>query len=834
MKKRTSRKIRSSRPKARTPAAGAPAHLPAAPTGEAAWEVLRQETPLIQWTTDAELRITSSAGSGLSLFDLKPNQTVGMTMYEFLKTDDPTYLPIAMHLKALQGETVSYDMEWNGHFFHTVIKPLPRANGTPRGCIGVSLDITERKRLENARDETARRFESIVEKSPDMIAVHADGRYVYINPAGLRLIGADSADQFIGKPVLSIVHPDHHAVVSDRIRQAAGGTPTPPRELQFITLDGRVIDVEVRGIPVTHQGREAIQIFVRDISKRKAAETALRESEERYRRLIEQSPEMVAVSVDGLFAYLNATGAKLLGARRPEELIGRAVRDFIHPDFREVVGERIRQVLEEGRTTPPLEEKFITLDGRTVDVETTASPVAYRGKPALQLMVRDISERKRSEFELLQDVFYDKLTGLPNRAMFLEHLRQGLERSRGGGSPFGVLLLDLDRFKIVNDSLGHTAGDQLLISIAKRLETCIGRDDTVARLSGDEFGILLASAGDARDASRVAERVHQVLAPPFDLAGREIFSSASIGIIVCGQEHAVPEHILRDADTAMNRAKSLGKARHEIFHPEMHESAMALLELETDLRKALERREFRLHYQPIVSLETGRIAGFEALVRWQHPEKGLIAPCDFIPVAEETGLIVPLGWWILKEATRQIRRWHGAGPAAANLTMSVNLSSRQFSQPDLVERVHAALQDAELSARHLKLEITESVIMENAESLTALLLQLRALEIELIIDDFGTGYSSLSYLHRFPVNTLKIDRSFVNHTALGGEHNSLLRAIVNLAHNLDMEVTAEGVETAEQLAQLRTLKCKYAQGFLFSKPVDGETAGRLLASTPSW
>lgn len=801
---------------------------------EAAWNAFCDEAPIIHWTTDAEFRFTSAIGPGLAALKLGPDQVVGMTLPAYFGPGEPGELALAMHRQALAGETVTYDIAWMDRFYHCVLKPLRRARGgRPVGCVGVALDITERKKLEDHKADASGLFERLVEQAPDMIAVHANGRYVYINPAGARLMGASSPDEFVGRPALSIVHPDYRSIVEERMGQVRRGQAVPPREMKFITLDGRVLDVETRGIPIQWQGLAAHQIVVRDISKRKTAESALRESEERYRKLIDQSPEMVAVSVEGRFAYVNAMGAKLLGARRPAELIGRAVREFVHPDSREVEDERVRQVLEEGRAVPPLEEKFVTLAGRAIDVEATASPIAYLGEPALQLIARDISERKRAEFELLQDVFYDKLTGLPNRALFLEHLRRGIESLRGGRPPFSVLLLDLDRFKIVNDSLGPTAGDELLISVAKRLETCIARGDTVARLSGDEFGILLGSAADARDAARVAERVHQVLAPPFDLSGREIFSSASIGVVVCEESHGVPEHVLRDADTAMNRAKSLGKARHEIFNPEMHENALALLELETDLRKAIERQEFRVHYQPIVSLESGRIAGFEALLRWRHPEKGIVLPSEFIPVAEETGLIVPIGWWILREACRQVRAWHQAG-APPDLSVSVNLSSRQFSQPDLIERVHAALQETGLPPRHLKLEITESVIMDNADSLTALLLQLRALEIELIIDDFGTGYSSLSYLHRFPVSTLKIDRSFVHHTALSGEQSGLLRAIVNLAHNLDMEVTAEGVETAEQVSQLRLLKCKYAQGFFFSKPVDGESAGRILTSSPSW
>jgi diguanylate cyclase (GGDEF)-like protein len=434
--------------------------------------------------------------------------------------------------------------------------------------------------------------------------------------------------------------------------------------------------------------------------------------------------------------------------------------------------------------------------------------------------------------------FHDPLTDLPNRAFFTEQLRLAAERGRRHQRySFAVLFLDLDRFKIINDSLGHGCGDQLLVAISRRLEATLRQTDTIARFGGDEFAILLDGLRHSGEAIRVAEKIQRALAQPFNLYGHEAFTTASIGIALGADGYERPEDILRDADAAMYRAKENGKARYELFDKTLHTRAVSLLRLENDLRRAIERKEFRVYYQPIVHLGTGKLHGFEALVRWQHPERGLVLPADFIPVAEETGLISPIGMWVLEESCQQMRRWHQQTLSNRLLALSVNLSGRQLSQPDLIEKVAAVLQKTGLDPRSLKLEITESEVMENAEAAAVKLQQLRSLGPQLGIDDFGTGYSSLSYLHRFPLNTLKIDRSFVNRIEQGGENLEIVRTIVTLARNLGMEAVAEGVETEGQLAQLCKLGCEYGQGYLFAHPLDCQTAeglirrGRLAATT---
>jgi diguanylate cyclase (GGDEF)-like protein len=425
--------------------------------------------------------------------------------------------------------------------------------------------------------------------------------------------------------------------------------------------------------------------------------------------------------------------------------------------------------------------------------------------------------------------FHDSLTGLPNRAMFTELLKAEIESSkRRNDHMFAVLFLDLDRFKNINDSLGHTHGDLLLVAFAERLERTLRPVDTLARFGGDEFAILLSGMSDATDAVRVAQRIQDELTQPFVLDKNSAFASSSIGIALSSSGYDRPEDILRDADTAMYRAKENGKARYEVFDHGMHARAVSRLQLESDLRQAVEQKEFCVYYQPIVSLQTGRLAGFEALVRWNHPRRGLVSPADFIPVAEETGLIVPIGEWVLQEACRHIRECQVAFPSHRSLSLSVNLSARQVAQADLLDRIKEALAVSKLSPHCLKLEITESVVMENAEAATLMFKQLRALGVQLSIDDFGTGYSSLSYLHRFPLNYLKIDRSFVSRLTTDND-NAIVRTISTLARNLGMEVIAEGIETEEQYKQLKMLGCEYGQGYLFSHPVYSEGVLHLLA-----
>jgi diguanylate cyclase (GGDEF)-like protein len=460
--------------------------------------------------------------------------------------------------------------------------------------------------------------------------------------------------------------------------------------------------------------------------------------------------------------------------------------------------------------------------------------LARLGPAVAQVLERKrlLVEKREAEARLLHEAFYDALTGLPNRALLLERLGHiVLRRKREPAYAFSVFFLKLDGFDVVNDSLGHPAGDHLLIEIGQRLVSHVRAGDTVARLGGSEFAVLLDNLKTVNHTAHVANRLQDTLAQPFTEDGREVFLTASIGSTSSTTGYDRAEEVLRDAGVAMCHAKGLGKACFVMFDTAMHTLAMARLQLESALHRAVERQEFRLFYQPIVSLETGGIAGFEALLRWEHPERGLVAPDEFIAVAEDLGLIIPIGQWALHEGCRQLRAWQREFVDLRPLTISVNLSGRQFAHSELLTVVDQVLTETGLEASSLKLEITESVMMDNTELSAAILLDLNARHIDTCMDDFGTGYSSLSFLQQYAVDILKIDQSFMG---LGKESVAIVRTIVTLAHNLGKQVIAEGVETPGQVALLRSLRCEYGQGYFFSKPIDAKAAGLLLAARRRW
>ncbi len=536
--------------------------------------------------------------------------------------------------------------------------------------------------------------------------------------------------------------------------------------------------------------------------------------------LVQHSPEAIAVvDPEDRVLRINDEFTRLFGYAA-DEAIGRLINDLIAPA---TLGEEALAITRRVTRGETISHETVRRrkDGTLVHVSILGTPVIARGgQIAAYGIYRDLSDRKAAEDQLLHLAIRDELTGLANRALFRDLVARSIGRGkRREDYAYAVLVLDVDRFMVVNESLGHGTGDQLLRAVARRLERCVRPGDTVARLGGDEFAIFLDDIGDVGDALRVSERIQFELQLPFVLGSQQVYTSASIGIALSAARYDRPEDFLRDADLAMYRAKEQGGARHEVYQAEMHQHAVRMLQLETDLRRALERGEFELHYQPIVSLRRGGVIGCEALVRWRHPERGLVAPPAFIGVAEETGLIVPLGRWVVWEACRQAAAWRARGGPWAEMAVSVNISAKQLLQEDLVSDIADALHTTGLDPRSLRLEITESVIVGNAHQAVQMLARLRELDVQLHMDDFGTGYSSLSYLHRFRIDTLKIDRSFVSAMGDRGENSEIVRTIVTLARNLGIDVIAEGVETPEQLAQLRALGCEHVQGFLFSEPV---------------
>lgn len=504
----------------------------------------------------------------------------------------------------------------------------------------------------------------------------------------------------------------------------------------------------------------------------------------------------------------------------------------IHPDDHEALNIRLAAYLKQMVAHFEHEYRILHHDGNYRWMSCRAVATWDTTQRAIRMIgaQTDITDRKLAEQRLTHNAFHDTLTGLANRALLLERLGHTITRSqRKDTTCFALLLFDLDRFKVINDSIGHLIGDQLLIGIARRIERCVRPGDTFARLGGDEFAILLEQVAEPNDAMCVAERILQALKEPFIFGGQEVFTGASIGIILSvTAEYQRPDDVLRDADTAMYHAKMQGKGRYALFNASMHHNALALLQLETDLRRGLERGELQVHYQPIVVLSTQQVVGFEALTRWHHPERGMIPPSKFIPLAEETGLIGQIGEWVLRTACQQLRIWRDQYPTIPLLKMHVNLSPRQFQHGDLLQQVVGILQETGIPAQSLTLELTEGALIVQGDEPGGLLQQLHALGVQLCIDDFGTGYSSLSYLHRFPIDSLKIDRSFIHQMSINAENLELVRTIVALTHSLGITAVAEGTETLDQLAQLRDLACHYAQGWAFGAAVDATHATALL------
>ncbi|MFN2407671.1 MAG: diguanylate cyclase domain-containing protein [Pyrinomonadaceae bacterium] len=528
---------------------------------------------------------------------------------------------------------------------------------------------------------------------------------------------------------------------------------------------------------------------------------------------------MAVVSVDGSWLQVNEALCKLVGYSE-QELRATSFQRLTHADDLRVVQSQIQRVVEGYIQSHEQEKRYIHEQGHTVWVQWHVSLLkdSESGTKRLFFQVQDITDRKLAEEKLTLDT----LTGLPNRARFYDLLKLRIARKPANkDANCAVLMLDVDRFKLVNDSLGSASADQLLIQIAHRVRTCMRQNDVLARVGGDEFAVLLDDVSGEEEASSVATRIQQALSISFNLLGQEVYTTMSIGIALGSKTPDDVSDMLRDAETAMHRAKALGKARYEVFGHDMHGELMSRLKMETDLRRACERDELFVDYQPIVSLQNRTLIGFEALVRWRHPEFGLVPPKDFIPVAEETGLILNIGQTVLRSACLQAREWQETYPSQPPLFVSVNLSVKQFNEPGLVENIAQLLEEWNLPPRCLKLEITESVFSDNIEAAIKLLTQLRNLGVQLSIDDFGTGYSSLSYLQRFPIDTLKIDRSFVTQMMENEENLAIVRTIVALAQNLGMDVVAEGVETEDQLRLLRKLECENGQGFLFSTPLGG-------------
>lgn len=571
-------------------------------------------------------------------------------------------------------------------------------------------------------------------------------------------------------------------------------------------------------------------LLQQQVQERMQAEKAMRESEERYRQLVELSPDSIYVQSEGKIAFVNSACVKLFGASNADELVGKSAVDLFHVDYHEIVKECRRQIGETPGPTPLFEAKVVRLDGAVVDVEASGGPfVVKEGTLGTQVVMRDITQRKKADEQILYLAQYDGLTGLPNRNLFRDRLSHAVERAKRNEQMLAVMFLDLDRFKEINDTLGYRTGDKVLQAVTERLRKTLRGMDSIARLGGDEFTIVLEDVADVDQVTTVAERIQEAFLDPIIVEDREIFVTASTGVTLYPLNAVDIDELLQTADVAMYRAKADGPNTYKYYAPEMNASAAQHLHMEGLLRRAPERTEFLLHYQPKVEVQSGRIIGAEALIRWNSKELGLVSPGQFIPLAEKTGLIVPISEWVLKTACAQNKAWQRQG--FPSLLMSVNLSPRQFRQKNLVGIIAGMLHETGLEPRFLDLEITEGTMMHHPDEAVALLQQLHRLGVQLSVDDFGTGYSSLAYLKRFPVQRLKIDQSFVRDLTTDADDAGIVTAVIAMAKSLGLGVVAEGVETEEQLAYLANLQCDEYQGYYFSRPLPAEEFVRLLRTS---
>jgi len=658
-----------------------------------------------------------------------------------------------------------------------------------------------------------------------IIGLNAEGAVLFVNPKGERITGW-RARELLRTPLDSIIRPLDLASLGD--------APEHQTTEGSITLrNGATIAGEFERTVIRDRGRTTGEVVTfRDITERKQAEEARLQIEQRFRSLVQNASDLITVvDADTLVLYQSPSVQRVLG-RPAESVVGTQLTSLLHADDVQRFTGFLTDFVGAHGAVAALDARFLDGDDAWHYCEIIATD--RRTDPAVGgfvLNIRDVSERKALEDQLRYQAFHDPLTGLANRARFGDRLEHALLRATRTQSIVSVLFMDLDNFKSVNDGLGHSAGDRLLIEVANRAQACLRPGDTAARFGGDEFAILLEDLDDEGEAAAVAERLIEAMRIPLSFDGKELFIRASIGV-ASSRGHALhqiePDEIFRNADTAMYAAKAAGKGRYAVYDQRMHVSLSDRLELLADLQLALERDEFIVQYQPTVVLGTERIVGVEALVRWRHPKRGVIQPAAFIGLAEECGVILGLGRQVLERACRQTKQWQDEYPNSSDMTVSVNVSVRQLQEPAFVGEVARALEESGLTPECLVLEITESVMMRDAPATTVVLGQLKRLGVRLAIDDFGTGYSSLSYLRQFPIDILKIDKSFVDGAGDTEKEQKLTRAIVDLAKTLQLDVVAEGIERVEQLARLRSLDCTFGQGFYFAEPRDADEIGELL------
>jgi diguanylate cyclase (GGDEF)-like protein/PAS domain S-box-containing protein len=707
----------------------------------------------------------------------------------------------------------------------------PGARSLPTGphfaskatAAALASELARRAHTERQLRESEKLYRALFEMSPDSVLVHSEGQVVFANRAAAAMVGMPFPEAITGTPIARFVHLDSASSVADRVRwMYATGQAAPPTEERFVRADGTAFHADVLAAPIMFQGKPAIQVIMHDITARKQAADDLQ-----FRSfLLDRATDSIVVqdAETGAALYVNEAACALRGYSR-EELLARDARDWIPRDHPYKSLKRQQKLLEDKQMI--YENEISRRDGTVVPVEVHASVIEYENRTVIVSVARDVTERRLAALTIQNMAYFDSLTKLANRTLFLDRLGIAVAQAHRTGTGVAVMFLDLDHFKPVNDTLGHVVGDRLLQQVASRLEATVRSGDTVARLGGDEFTLLLPGISTSEGALRVAEKILAVIEEPFLLQDQEIHSSASIGVAVLSNGESA-DVLLNNADTAMYHAKELGRGACQVFSENMHVQLADRFALSNELRHALERGELYVDYQPILRLADNMIVGAEALMRWNHPERGPIDPAEFIPLAEESGMIVTLGEWILGEATRTAQTW--MNPDGVDVRVCVNLSPRQLLSGRLVQSITGALERTGLPASLLELEVTENVAMIRGTGVTRAFQELSDLGVSIAIDDFGMGYSSLDYLRRYPIGTLKIDKSFVGEVEFDNHSRAIAKTVVVLARTLGLNVVGEGVETQHQLEFLFDCGCTEAQGFLLGMPMSAEEIGPLVTA----
>ena len=811
-----------------------PTHADGVPQEEGRWlrSVVENSSEIVT-IVDPEGTLRYASPTWERVLGYDPEKLAGTNLLDYIHPDDVSHVLEETEKTLSEGGTTTNKAEYR--FRHadgswrwmesvgTYLLDDPEV-----GTIVVSSrDVTERKEAEERLREAEKRYRTLVETVPvvtytDRAVGSSPDWAVYTSPQIEALVGYSVQEWLDPEKVLweERLHPEDRVwVLAADERSRTSGAPFS-EEYRLLAKDGSVVWVRDEAVLLKNEAGEPLywQGVLLDVTDRKLAEEVLRRSEERLRSLADSAFEGIIISDEGEILEANQALTNMLGYELGE-MIGRSALEFVVPEHRELVWQKIVSEDEE-----PYEIVAVRKDGTLIHLEVRGRAFSYRGRRVRVTAIRDVTERQALEERLRHQALHDSLTGLPNRQLFVDRLGQALARTRRTKRMVAVLFMDLDEFKVVNDSLGHGVGDLLLTVVAERLRRTLRPEDTLARFGGDEFTVLIDDVKSPEDAVRVAGRIKDELRRPFILEGRELSVAGSIGIALGEARTNDTEDLLRNADIAMYQAKNEGSG-HKVFDPVMYRRALGRLELENELRQAIDRQEFVIHYQPIVHLDGGRVWGMEALVRWNHPERGLLDPSEFVPVAEESGLVVPVGEEVLREACRRTKEWQ---ETIRPLVTCVNLSARQLSRPDFAETVERVLGETGMEGSQLTLDITETLFVKGLEGNTEILDRLRIMGVSISIDDFGRGYSSLSYLKRLPADHLKIDGSYVKGLGDDLEDTAIVRMVIELAHTLGMDVIAEGVESADQAELLAEMGCDMAQGFYFARPMPPEEASEFL------